>query len=796
MFAADAFRQGLGSVERARDAKSLRVRESSLESEDHSPRIAHTLTACCRCRQRKTRCDPNLPKCIGCERAGVTCEYFDTTKGKKISRTYVIRLQDKVRALEAELGQYTEEETTPQSTEDVIRPGGLVRLNDDDETPRFLGPSSGIAMTRIVMEEAKRYTDSRTIRELVPEVRDRRTPAQSPDVPSERKKSYPMISAVPAPFLPSRLVTDKLVEIFNQKAQYLLPTLHEPTFARELQEVYDGDMDPYKNFVLRMVLAISMQKLDTQYAGLADSYYLAAMAYMEAVIRPKDLKTLQCLVLIAQYSLLTPTRTAIYYIVGLATRLCQQLGLAEEKTITQGVSIGLVNPLQLDMRRRLSWIVLSLEFGLAHSMGRPNGFASGQDHVDVGFFEPVDDEYITPEGISAGPLSEKKNLAIYFFKMRLLQAEIRRVLYQRKRSEPRSDDHPWFGEMHRKLDDWFEASPQTPSWSKPWFQGRLNTMIIFLFRPSPQVPKPSSSSAVKCYEAASYNIKMHNRQMATNMVDITWVFLLSLFMAVNTVLWAVSYPEVRALHAKEEVEEHIALALDTIIKSQERWPGTEAASHLYSKLAKACLKSYDVSNESSQSTSSLSVTSPSSLTDANSPSTSEYSNATTSSAPQPNKVFGAPPQFGYVFDQMPEPIPEFDYSMPPPQPSFRSNSIFMNPGSMQTDRRFSYFPPDFAQPQNLPNAWDTAIPETPQLEMPTQPNVSMVADTAYFNQPTPYSFAPRLFAETNYDMGGGRHGSLSQQQQLELMQSLETEGLTEIDNFMNLTAHYDGSMKY
>jgi hypothetical protein len=249
----------------------------------------------------------------------------------------------------------------------------------------------------------------------------------------------------------------------------MLPTLHEPTFAKDLQDVYDGCNDPYKNFVLRMVLAISMQKLDTQYAGLADSYYLAAMSYIEAVIRPKDIKTLQCLVLIAQYSMLTPTRTAVYYIVGLATRLCQQLGLAEEKTISQGVSLGLVNPLQLDMRRRLSWIVLSMEFGLAHSMGRPNGFATGKDHLDLGFFETVDDEYITADGILPGPVSEKKRVAIHFLRMRLLQAEIRRMLYLRKRSEPQNEDHPWYAEMMQKLRDWVDRSPETPNWSKPWY---------------------------------------------------------------------------------------------------------------------------------------------------------------------------------------------------------------------------------------------------------------------------------------------------------------------------------------
>ena len=217
-------------------AKSYRARESSIESEDRAPRIAHTLTACCRCRQvrlrllcehvdansrqRKTRCDPNLPRCLPCERAGAVCEYFDTQKGKKISRTYVIRLQDRVRALEAELGQYIEEDPRELDTEDIVRPGTLVRLGEDDETPRYLGASSGIAMTRIVMEEAKKYTDSKSIRELVPEVKHRRTPLQSPESATIRKKSYPMISAVPAPTLPSRLVMDKLFEVYSQKGAH------------------------------------------------------------------------------------------------------------------------------------------------------------------------------------------------------------------------------------------------------------------------------------------------------------------------------------------------------------------------------------------------------------------------------------------------------------------------------------------------------------------------------------------------------------------------------------------------
>lgn len=164
------------------------------------------------------------------------CEYFDTTKGKKISRDYVVQLQDKVRALNNELSQYTDEEADPYdgfvrgnvSGEGLLRPGEMVRLQDGgDETPRYLGPSSGIAMTRLLMEAAKRYTDSARISELFPDVRVRRNRIQSvvmggTAVPPARRKSYPMVSEVAAEMLPNRQVVDRLVEVFNQRGQYCL----------------------------------------------------------------------------------------------------------------------------------------------------------------------------------------------------------------------------------------------------------------------------------------------------------------------------------------------------------------------------------------------------------------------------------------------------------------------------------------------------------------------------------------------------------------------------------------------
>ncbi|KAI1482023.1 fungal-specific transcription factor domain-containing protein [Daldinia eschscholtzii] len=868
-----------------------------------SHRIAHTLTACCRCRQRKTRCDPTLPRCLPCERSGSACEYFDTTKGKRISRFYVVKLQEKVRQLEAELGQYTDDDDFPKNHEDFIRPGGLVRLNETDETPRYLGPSSGIAMTRILMEEAKRYTDSKRISELIPDLRERRqtaapgsffpgTRSQSFTIPppiSARKKSYPIISGVPAQNLPSRGIADRLVEVFHQRAQVFTPTLHEKILERTVEDVYSGSTDPYQNFVVRLVMATSMQKLDTTYAGLADSYYQAAMKYFEDVVRPKDLKTLQCLVLIGQYSMLTPTRTAVYYVIGLATRICQQLGLADEKTISLGVS----DPLTLDMRRRLSWIVSNLELGMAHVMGRPNGFAKSDDINDVRFFETVNDANIREDGIIPGPPDERKLVAIHFCKMRQLQAEIRRILYEKKYPEPKDDRHPWFGVMEAKMDQWLKESPENPAWCKPWFSGRFHAMMMTLHRPSPQVPKPSVRSATKCFDSAAFVIQISSKQMMAAAVDITWIFILTLYMSLNTILWSVTYPEVRALHTRDEVQELVNISLDIIDQCVERWPGTAAASQLYSTFTRACLQSYDSNETSTQSNSSVFNSSPS-QTNTNSPSASDISSGTTISNAGVSPF--NPPQFGYVFGSGPEEMNNYgvenNYVA---HPTFRSNSIFLNPASSDpTGRRFSYFPPDFTQgdmtlleensppdtdstvsppfsspaqhvppsPESVstntatPSAMGTPLPVTPMLSTsslaqtpsdiatpntvpPPQPRTAPPAFTIpplpqhqlqgqrplpqpttvtdWFNPPppfiSPYAFGNGLSGNFWGDSGANglndvnmgnmpfsnglppeRQGSLSQQQQIELMDVLENEGMTDIDTYLNMGMAYPNIM--
>lgn len=406
--------------------------------------------------------------------------YYDSARDATIPRTYIVSLRDKARQLEKELARAEKEIEHAADAELMVRGAGRIRFNQHDE-PRYLGPSSGIAMTRLVMEIAKQNTESKSIKDVVPELTAQEIKAAFAQEDSKpTSKVYPMISSLPQPDLAPRNLTYKLIDLFVAKgtavllhgerfvimadrssAQALLPTLHEPSFRREVEEVFNGSDDSCHNFQLRMVIAISMQKLSPDYAGLADSYYLAALPYLEPTLKHMDLRALQCLVLIAQYSMLTPTRTAAYWVVGTAMKLCQELGLTEEATITKSSSGKALNALEIDMRRRLFWIVVSMEFGLSHSLGRPSCYSVTHDNVDVKFFELVDDRYITAKEIKpeAKPVLPKC-IAVHFFKMRLLQLEVRKALYLNRCETPVDDQDPWFSQMLAKIDHWVATCPK------------------------------------------------------------------------------------------------------------------------------------------------------------------------------------------------------------------------------------------------------------------------------------------------------------------------------------------------
>jgi hypothetical protein len=131
-----------------------------------------------------------------------------------------------------------------------------VRMQDETE-PKYLGASSGITTTRLVMQLAKQFTDSKSIREIVPDARAKQiNDLYRQEQAKPTSKVYPITSNVAAPDLPNRGLAKVLVDLYILKVQPMYPALHEPTLEADIEAVYNEDMESsaYQNFVARMVI--------------------------------------------------------------------------------------------------------------------------------------------------------------------------------------------------------------------------------------------------------------------------------------------------------------------------------------------------------------------------------------------------------------------------------------------------------------------------------------------------------------------------------------------------------------
>ena len=125
------------------------------------------------------------------------------------------------------------------------------------------------------------------------------------------------------------------------------------------------------------------------------------------------------------------------------------------------------------------------------------------------------------------------------------------------------------------------------------FHARRNTFIVFLYRPSPQIPRPTPQAAERCYDAATFNVEVQKHQLEKGLVDLTWIFTQQLFMALNTILWSLSYSNIRQQHPAEEVRRHVTNCLTAIDMTADRWPGVQSARQLYENLIQGCFRAYD-----------------------------------------------------------------------------------------------------------------------------------------------------------------------------------------------------------
>jgi hypothetical protein len=323
-------------------------------------------------------------------------------------------------------------------------------------------------------------------------------------------------------------------------------------------------------------------------------------------------------------------------------------------------------------------------------------------------------------------------------------------------------------------------------------------MVVFMYRPSPQVPRPSVQAAIRCYDACQYNIYMTMKQIETKSVDVTWIFTQAIFMCINTMLWTLSYCEVRKRHSREEVEGHLNVAMDSIRHASERWPGVESAIGLYYNLIGACMRIFDKDGDvpitASSPSDTASVVSGNIVDGINRSRTTSPATASTASVHTPSDKVPAP--FGYLPNQNQQLFNFSNGQSNAPMPF--SSSPNMQSALLQTSPRqppsltYTDLSPKTSMDANIPiysyppTTQFTSLPTTfadlpqwnPTFTMPAQDAYNMttmgMASSPFYNEAYAanqgYEMADYLIPGWSQDARGT---GLNQQQQMELMHDLE-----------------------
>ncbi|CAM1501691.1 Fc.00g036750.m01.CDS01 [Cosmosporella sp. VM-42] len=554
---------------------------------------ALTPPACTKCRTHRVRCDKAQPICGRCSRLGHRCEYpFKNAAAAYMN--YVANLEEEIAQLEVELKQVQSiQRDTPQNLDSLNTPSiagapGQISSIASNESSRYLGASSGMAF----IEAAIHLAQARGILDA-PE--EDLIPMDPPTVPSHLLDG--LIQSRPSLSIPPRDLMQQLFHTFSS-AQWQYRILESDEFDFFLDRYYRtvDFSDPVAAAAVHLVFAISLHlsgKNDSNIAAssLADAHHELVMGMLGSIIQHKTLETLQVILLLLLFSMVNPQKPIVWQLLGTALRIASSLRLHTEEGIGMTAT---EHDTSNDLPRRLFWSLYSMDRAVGNTLGRPTALQDSSITCNL----PGEGSL----GISA-PLK----IANHCFRLRQLQSEVADMLYQRT-----SDLIPnYIQTVQSRLDVWFREIPiQNSDQVLEWFHHSYYNLCMFIHRPSPANPKPSSDDLQRCFDAASRVIQIYTKLDERGSIDTTWMAVHWLFLASITQLYCLWTDENFRREANwTRINDDIQSSTMIFSAMTERWKSGRKMLRIYRRLSKSTLAKYtqivhmEASSEGGDSTS-------------------------------------------------------------------------------------------------------------------------------------------------------------------------------------------------
>lgn len=346
------------------------------------------MQACDRCYRRKSKCDKAIPTCGPCQKARASCYYVDRAREPTVRRDVVDRLERRLRQMEAKNRALasqlaTRQDSRSNSTDQEHHaadsrpaPSGLEtnfpfdRNEVADEVSflsmqaggerHYLGVASGVVFANLVQGVTS------------PD------PINQPGQSTGRGRRQPTTQSssslsVAREALPPEKVARHLHQAYLKHDYLCYPFLSRHSVLVNLDRIYADvsvlEIDAAAAFTFYMVLAISMasaHKCDWQSLPESENFQARAMSRVNEVLQRSDIHALQAVLLLCQYRMTSSaeeTSASLWHLVGIAARMCFELGLHRNQTYYPQ------NPLhdrsdlvvERETRRRCFWCVVSMD---------------------------------------------------------------------------------------------------------------------------------------------------------------------------------------------------------------------------------------------------------------------------------------------------------------------------------------------------------------------------------------------------------------------------------------------------
>ncbi|KAF5585404.1 purine utilization positive regulator, partial [Fusarium pseudoanthophilum] len=523
--------------------------------------------------------------------AGSICEYTDGRSGDVHPRSYINELEAQLIRLESQLQEAddtTTEVSPPTSTlrSDDEPAQDLIRVGDEGHA-HFIGASSGMYLVRSVLESAQQNYPNF---ESPSETTEARTGPKEPATSSTRIA------------LPSRETANSLIDTFFSQYQVQYPILDQQEFSKAVAEFYarqnnrdgqnrSGSGEVWTRFMLNMVLAISLMFMSNDHnesTTLSKGFTANAMADISLIMQTKNVKSVQCLLLLLLLSILDSSSAPVWYISGLCMRMCIDLGYHSETTIAISSTCNdteVERISEVDTKRRLFWVTYSFDRTLNILLGRPFTF----DDFTVDIHLP---------GHSLVP--NKRPQILHWLELQQLESEIVHKLHAVRRDDTSAggedtDLTQWTSEMAQRLKGWnsvalnlVDSDGHNVNWWGYWYR----TALLILYRPSPSRPNLSTSDTLSCYEAAKDLIQLSYLRISGGLMDFTWIDLHFQFMSGVTLVFIVWKNTQARMKAKDDwisFKSCLFQWKSILEKLGARWERIARAREALSKLADATI---------------------------------------------------------------------------------------------------------------------------------------------------------------------------------------------------------------